>query len=516
MYKRLKMEMDEKLKAPGANIEEIRKNLFPVNGLSLAFLKNSKALPFDLNGEGFSLLLSDPTRWDVIDVLEKYFGRKARVLQAPEETIEELIKEVYEEKGNIEELVKDAEEEGYSELEEDLEHLKDRASEAPVVRLVNLIIRKAVESRASDIHFEPFEKEFKVRYRIDGVLHDVESPPKRLQAPVISRIKLMAKMDIAERRLPQDGRINIMVGGKPLDIRVSTIPTMHGESVVLRLLSKENVILEMDKLGFEGEDLETFERLIRMPYGIILVTGPTGSGKTTTLYAALSEINQSDKKIITVEDPVEYQLPGVNQIQVKPQIDLTFANALRSILRQDPDVVLIGEVRDLETADIAVHASLTGHLVFSTLHTNDAVTAITRLRDMGIENYLVSSSLVGVLAQRLVRILCPHCKEERVVDGPTAKKVEEILGPSFHVEGHTVYSARGCDECSHTGYKGREGIFELLVVDEEVRGKILRDSSAGELRECAISKGMKTLRHHGLLKVLKGITTLEEVFRVTG
>ena len=510
-------ELSSTLGVPIADLSQIKGKFFPMNGVPVKVLRAHGVFVFQMEEESFSILISKEEQLDAVEMLEKYMGKKAKIFLAPSHDIEALIEEAYGQEGNIEDLVKSAEEEGYGVEDEDVEDLKDKASEAPVVRLVNLIIKKAVESRASDIHFEPFEKEFKVRFRIDGVLHEVESPPKRLQAPVISRIKLMAKMNIAERRLPQDGKIKMMVGTRPLDIRVSTIPTLYGESLVLRLLNQEHVVLDLDRLGFEGDDLKVFERLIKAPYGIILVTGPTGSGKTTTLYGALNRINQPDKKIITVEDPVEYQLQGVNQIQVKPKIGLTFANALRSILRQDPDVLLIGEIRDLETAEIAVQASLTGHLVFSTLHTNDAVGAVTRLRDMGIENFLISSSLLGVLAQRLVRVLCPKCKEPYPITPVLAEELsKEGLGSPDQLVGREVFRAVGCEECSYTGYRGRTGIFELLVVDDDLRRLILRDQESGHIKKAAKEKGMKTLREYGLAKVLKRITTVEEVLRVTG
>ena len=501
---------------PRADMEEIKKRIFPINGIPVSLLKSYRFLVFDVDENSFSLLVSDPCQLEVVEILERSMGKEARIFWAPQEEVDALIDEVYGDTGDLEELVKSAEEEGYAQEDEDLEDLRDRASEAPVVRMVNLIIKKAVESRASDIHFEPFEGQFRVRFRIDGVLHEVESPPKRLQAPVISRIKLMAKMNIAERRLPQDGRIKTVVNGSPLDIRVSTVPTVFGESLVLRLLSKEKVLLDLEHLGFDGEDLKSFEKLIKTPYGIILVTGPTGSGKTTTLYAALNRINHPDKKIITVEDPVEYQLQGVNQIQIKPQIGLTFANALRSILRQDPDVLLIGEIRDLETAEIAVQASLTGHLVFSTLHTNDAPGAITRLRDMGVEGFLVSSSLLGVLAQRLVRVLCPHCKDSIPLSPSLAREMAREGLEEEPLADRRIYRAVGCPHCSHTGYRGRTGIFELLLLDDDIRRLILKDGDAGKIREAAKTKGMKTLRASGFRKVLAGITSVEEVLRVTG
>ena len=349
-----------------------------------------------------------------------------------------------------------------------------------------------------------------MRYRIDGVLHDIESIPKKLQAAIVSRIKIIAKLNIAERRLPQDGRIRIKIGEKEIDIRVSTIPVLYGESVVMRLLDKESIVIDLDILGFSPQTLSAFEQLIKKPNGIILVTGPTGSGKTTTLYGALDKINSPDRKIITVEDPVEYQLKGVNQVQVKPQIGLNFANTLRHIVRQDPDIIMIGEVRDLETAEIAIQSALTGHLVFSTLHTNDAPSAITRLLDMGVENFLLSSTIRGILAQRLVRVICPDCKE---ADPSTVDKEQlTMLGIKSDT---TLYRGKRCEKCSYTGYHGRLGIFELLLVDDDIRTLILRSSDSNQIREAARMHGMKTLFEDGAEKVKAGMTTLSEVLRVT-
>jgi general secretion pathway protein E len=394
--------------------------------------------------------------------------------------------------------------------EEDVGHLKDLASEAPIIRLVNLLITRAVESRASDIHIEPFEDELKVRYRIDGVLHEAESTPKKLQAAIISRIKIMAKLNIAERRLPQDGRIKLKVGEKEVDLRVSTIPILHGESMVMRILHKEGIVIDLDLLGFPPEMLSQFNQLISKSNGIVLVTGPTGSGKTTTLYGALHKINSPEKKIITVEDPVEYQLKGINQIQVKPQIGLDFTNTLRHIVRQDPDIIMIGEIRDLDTAEIAIQSALTGHVVFSTLHTNDAPSAITRLLDMGVENFLLSSTVRGVLAQRLVRLICPSCKE---ADPSTADREELVkLGIGVDIP---LYRGAGCEHCSHTGYFGRAGIFELLIIDDDIRKLALKNADSNQIRAMAREHGMKTLLEDGVEKIKAGITTLSEVFRVT-
>ena len=395
----------------------------------------------------------------------------------------------------------------------DIEHLKDLASEAPVIRLVNLVINKALERRASDIHVEPFENRLIVRYRVDGVLHETESPPRHLSSAVISRIKIMANLDIAERRLPQDGRIKLRVQGKEIDLRVSTVPTMHGESVVMRILDKGGVALDFHKLGFDEHNLKDFSAILGQPHGIVLVTGPTGSGKTTTLYTALDRLNQPDVKILTVEDPVEYQMAGINQIQVKPQINLSFANALRSIVRQDPDVIMIGEIRDLETAQIAVQSALTGHLVLSTLHTNDAAASINRLLDMGVDDYLLTSTVIGIQAQRLVRVLCVHCKEAY---HPVDEVVEQLGLFRFSKERQvTMYHAKGCERCSHSGYFGRACIMEVLTMTDALRSLVMRHATSGELRAGAISAGMETMYENGLKKAVAGLTTIEEVLRVT-
>lgn len=397
--------------------------------------------------------------------------------------------------------------------EADVEHLKDLASEAPVIRVVNLIMQRAVEMRASDIHVEPFEQVLKVRFRVDGVLREVESPPVRSTAAVISRIKIMAKLNIAERRLPQDGRIKLQVQGKELDLRVSTVPTMHGESVVIRLLHKESIKFDFGTLGFEGEGLKRFLGVLDQPHGIILITGPTGSGKSTSLYTALHKINTPDRKIITVEDPVEYQLEGVNQIQTKPQIGLTFAVALRSIVRQDPDVIMIGEMRDIETARIAVQSALTGHLVLSTLHTNDAAGGVTRLLDMGLEDYLISSTVNGILGQRLVRRLCPHCRE---AFEPMPEVAAELKLWNFSdARDILLYRPMGCDACDGTGYRGRLAISELLVMSDDIRRLVMTNAPARKIEEQALLEGMETMYDDGIRKAVAGLTTAEEVIRVT-
>ena len=386
------------------------------------------------------------------------------------------------------------------------------AEDAPIIKLVNLIINEAVKERASDIHVEPLEKKFRVRYRIDGVLHEVLGPPKRLEGSVISRVKIMAGMDIAEKRLPQDGRIKMVSDKKELDLRVSSLPSIHGESIVMRILDKTSFFVGLEDVGFLPKEKKDFEKLINLPNGMILVTGPTGSGKTTTLYATLSHINQKDRKVITIEDPVEYQLDGVNQVQVKSQIGLTFASGLRSMLRQAPDIIMVGEIRDLETAQIAVQSALTGHLIFSTLHTNDACGAITRLIDMGVKPYLASSTVQGVLAQRLVRTICPSCREAYKPSEEEAKILS--LSPE-EVNSLKLYRGKGCPTCAYTGYKGRMGIFELFIMTDEARELVLNNSSSTELNKKAKESGMKGLKEDGLNKVKRGYTTVEEVMRVT-
>jgi general secretion pathway protein E len=490
---------------------------FPIleERVSARFLRESRALPVREDETEVALAMADPTDTYTIGAFEMVTGRSVRPLVAIPTELEAALERLYgsgrsaqsqligDVETRVDELAFDA----------DVQQLKDLASEAPVIRLVSLLITNALETRASDIHVEPFENRLHVRYRIDGVLHDVESPPKRLSAAVISRIKIMANLDIAERRLPQDGRIRLRVQGKEIDLRVSTVPTMHGESVVMRILDKGGVALDFDRLGFEEDTLKRFLDVLMQPHGILLVTGPTGSGKTTTLYTALDRLNQPDVKILTVEDPVEYQMAGINQIQVKPQIDLTFANALRSIVRQDPDVIMIGEIRDLETAQIAVQSALTGHLVLSTVHTNDAPSTMNRLLDMGVEDYLLTSTIVGILAQRLVRTLCPHCKESYVALPELAEQMN--LRKFTKDRDITLWHAKGCNQCSHTGYTGRISILEMLPITDEIRSLVMKHATATDLRAEAIREGMVTMYEDGLRKALKGVTTFEEVLRVT-
>ena len=390
--------------------------------------------------------------------------------------------------------------------------LLDETSDAPIIRLVNLMLSQAVKARASDIHIEPYQNKLKIRYRVDGILYDKLTPPKRIQSTLVSRVKIMAKLNIAEKRLPQDGRIEIRIADKNVDIRVSTIPTSFGERVVLRLLDKSTVLLKLFDLGMPKDRLRDFDQLIRAPHGIILVTGPTGSGKTTTLYAALSTINSPEINIITVEDPVEYQIEGIAQIQVNPKIDLTFAKGLRSIVRQDPDVILVGEIRDMETAEIAIQSALTGHLVFSTLHTNDSASAVTRMINMGIESFLVTSSVIAILAQRLVRVICNHCKEAYTPDEESLRNIG--ISPE-DLAGRKIFRGKGCPACFHTGYMGRTAIFEFMILDDAIKNLILKTSDSNAIKRLAVEKGMVTIRHDGAQKVLAGITTIEEVFRLT-
>ncbi len=483
-----------------------------LDGISSRFLRENLIVPVEVRGGRLRVLMVEPGRKDLTEALHLATGYEIEPLRAEKEALQEYMERFYAKETTVNKIIEDIDQLSYEDIteeEHDIGHLKDLASEAPIIKLVNLVITRAVESRASDIHIEPYEDELKIRYRIDGVLHDVESTPARLQPAIVSRIKIMARLNIAERRLPQDGKIKLKVLGKDIDMRVSTIPVLFGESVVIRLLDRESIVIDLEKLGFPPDTLAEFNRLISMPHGIILVTGPTGSGKTTTLYGALDKINTPEKKIITVEDPVEYQLKGVNQIQVKPQIGLNFANTLRHIVRQDPDIIMIGEIRDLETAEIAIQSALTGHLVFSTLHTNDAPSAITRLIDMGVESYLLSSTIRGILAQRLVRVVCPHCKEEAA--DVTAEQ-REMIGIPREAR---LYRGRGCDECAGTGFRGRTGIFELFVIDDDTRRHITVGADAGELRRIARARGMRTLLEDGSAKAARGITTVAEVLRVT-
>jgi general secretion pathway protein E len=509
--------LSTELRLPYIKKGQYPKSGLPVEGLTITetFLREKIIFPLQLKDDTLIVAVYDPFDLYTIEDLKNSLGKQVKVVLSSEKDILESIETFYTEEGGsaMNRMVDDIQDDdmhGLDSMDDSTEHIRDMASEAPVIKLVNHVISQAIEARASDIHLEPFEEDLVLRYRIDGILHEMEPPPKRLSAAITTRIKIMSKLDISERRLPQDGRIKLKILGKDIDMRVSTLPTLHGESVVMRILDRGNLVLDLSQMGFPEDVLRQMESLIKKPYGKLLVTGPTGSGKTTTLYAALSKINTPDKKIITIEDPVEYQMRGVNQIHVKSQIGLNFAGGLRSIVRQDPDVIMVGEIRDPETADISIQAALTGHLVFSTVHTNDAAGAVTRLLDMGIENFLISSALLGVLAQRLVRVICPNCKEETTLT-QTLKMEMGLLDK----ENVSVYHGTGCKSCSQTGFKGRCGIYELLVIDDSIRELILQKVTAQDICDQARKNGMRTLREDGWDKVIKGITTVEEILRVT-
>lgn len=493
--------------------QEFPNAISPDSYPSVKFMKQYRVVPIGKDNGVLKVAMADPLDLYALAALRLYFKGDIEIVLSNEKDIEEAIEQYF---GNsvqmtsiMEGISEEAAESLDTEIKDDVHHLRNMALEAPIVKLVNMLITKAIEGRASDIHIEAFENKIMVRYRIDGILIEAESLPKKLQSAVISRIKIMSKMNIAERRLPQDGRIKLRISGREIDMRLSTLPTLYGESVVMRILDRGNVLTSLEELGFPEAALNQFRRLIAMPYGMVLVTGPTGSGKTTTLYAALSKLNSFDRKIITIEDPIEYEIDGINQMQVKPKIGLTFANGLRHIVRQDPDIIMVGEIRDKETAEIAIHSALTGHLVFSTLHTNDAPGAITRLLDMGIESFLVSSALTGVLAQRLIRVICPACK--RLLSSDKGR-LKEIGANEINFE---AYFGEGCDDCRHTGYKSRTGIFELMALNDDIKRLVLEKASADVIRQKARSQGMGVLRECGWQKVKSGITTIDEVLRVT-
>jgi general secretion pathway protein E len=475
------------------------------------FLREAKLLPLSGDGDALRFATADPENRFAIDALSLAAGKPVSLWIATPAQIERGLDAFFGKEVAAEELAADGGE--THDGVDAIDRLRDLASEAPVVRLVNTIVQRAVEARASDIHIEPAGGTLRVRYRIDGVLQEVESAAGRSAAAVVSRIKLMAKMNIAERRLPQDGRVHVRVQGAPIDLRVSTVPTIDGESVVLRILDQERAALDLVALGFDESSTNTLQNIIDLPHGIVLVTGPTGSGKTTTLYALLRRLNSRERKILTIEDPVEYQLEGINQIQVKPQIGLDFPNALRAIVRQDPDVIMVGEMRDLETARIAVQSALTGHLVFSTLHTNDAGSSVTRLLDMGVEDYLVTSSVNAIVAQRLVRRLCVSCRAP--FETPQALADQLGLAALAAPGAVALFAARGCDACEGTGYRGRTVIAEVLVISEALRRAILERKDGKQLEGLAVSEGMKNMKSDGLRKALAGITTIEEITRVT-
>ena len=478
-----------------------------------ALARKHEVIPVLKVGNRLTCAMVDPWNIFAMDEIRIRTNLTIEPAVATEQEIKRAFDQYYGAKGAMEDLIKTIDEEKLylKEGEEgELKKLKEIGEEPVVIKLVNLTIMKAVREGASDIHIEPEEEMLKTRFRVDGMLHEVPSPPKYLHSAIISRIKILANLNIAERRRPQDGRFGIKMEGRGVDIRVSCMPTMYGENIVLRLLDASTALLGLEQLGFSKQVLEKYQRLITRTYGIILVTGPTGSGKTTTLYTSLNKINSVEKHIITIEDPIEYALEGVRQIQVNPIVDLTFANGLRSILRQDPDVIMVGEIRDHETAEIAIHAALTGHLVFSTLHTNDAPGAITRLIDMGIEPFLVSSSLIGILAQRLVRVICRDCKEKYA----PSREILENIGLNGE-EKNEFYKGKGCAKCMHSGYKGRIGIFELMMMDDAIRNLTTAKAALEELRKQAISAGMIPLQADGIQKIIEGLTTVEEVMRIT-
>jgi general secretion pathway protein E len=507
-------------------LERIAESLVePVpTSLPLPYLEEFLIVPLEIDERSVRIATALDLDLATEDEIATAFERKVRRVYAPKAEIQDALRRFYGAAGDEMDVVVQGgfDADGFAEEDTDPANLEDLANQAPVIRLVNFLILEAARRRASDIHFEALENSLKVRYRIDGRLQEVTTPPKKLQAAITSRIKIMAELNIAERRLPQDGRIRLRVADKDLDLRISTIPTLHGESVVMRLLDKGGARLDLEELGMDVETIDRFVKLIAAPHGVLLVTGPTGSGKTTTLYAALERLNAQENKIITVEDPVEYQLAGINQVPVKTKIGMTFARALRHILRQDPDIIMVGEMRDFETAEIAIQAALTGHLVFSTLHTNDAPTAVTRLIEMGIEDYLVASSVNGIMAQRLVRTLCQRCAVEEPAD---FNELAQILGEGERGRAEqlrseagspTIFVKRpvGCPACEGTGYHGRSGIYELLVLDDELRPRIA-ERSAATLRELGRARGMITLREDGLRKVARGLTSVQEVLRVT-
>jgi len=481
--------------------------------------KSYKCLPLELKPDGSLVVaISDPLNVHIPDDLRLLTGRNIVPVVANEADITEYV-EMYYGVGDetIEKMVEELEREGQNlklerAQEYDLSNLEEIANQEPIIKLVNLLLLQAVKDRASDLHIEPFTNQLRIRYRVDGALREIPSPPKSMHVGIISRIKVMANLNISETRRPQDGRIKLTLEGREIDLRVSCMPTVHGEAIVMRILDKNMMMIGIDQLGMPKDALEKFMKIIRKPNGIVLVTGPTGCGKTTTLYAALAAINDPGDKIITTEDPVEYEIPGIVQVNVNPKIDLTFARCLRHILRQDPDKILVGEIRDLETAEMAVQASLTGHLVFSTLHTNNAAASVTRLIDMGVEPFLITSTLEAVLGQRLVRTVCPLCK---IPYSPTDEELAAFNVSREDVADITFYIGKGCEECGNTGYKGRMGIFELLVVSEEIRDLILERASADEINRVAIQQGMQTMREDGWTKICIGLTTFEEVTRQT-
>jgi type IV pilus assembly protein PilB len=503
------------------NLEGITISPEAIAAVPAQIASTNKVLPvlFDKATKRLTIVMASQENFQAIDTLQSMMGYKVTAKIGDPDQIEKLLQKHYQATadslGEIlgelsqDETLKDLKGRGES---IDLDSLKDAADSNPVRKLINLVLLQAIKDKASDIHFEPFEEEFKMRYRIDGVLYEMMPPPTHIAAAISSRIKVMANLDIAERRMPQDGRIELNVNNQPIDLRVSVLPTMFGESVVMRVLDRGNVNLDLDKLGMREDDLVQIRQLIRRPNGVVIVTGPTGSGKTTTLYSALRELNDVSSKLITAEDPVEYDIDGINQCQIKPEIELTFARILRAMLRQDPDVILVGEIRDQETAKIAIEAALTGHLVFSTLHTNDAPSSVARLLDLGLEPFLVTASVEGVVAQRLVRRICLGCKTAYT---PAEEQLMELGLRSEDVEGRTFYYGKGCDACNNTGYKGRQGLYEIMTLDDAMRDMIVQHASTQILRVEAKKRGMRTLRECGLMAIYDGVTSIEEVVRET-
>ncbi len=513
--------LSRKYGIPVINLQRVELTEEIIKLVKKEIVQKYQVFPVRKVGNTLTLALSDPTVVLAIDDVQFATGLHVIPVLASETAIKEAIDKHYvDSAAKLDEILSKEQQVGVDALElvdksaqkVDITELGDEAGEAPVIRFVNLILADAIRKRASDIHLEPYEKVFRVRYRIDGVLHDVMAPPKQMEAAILSRVKIMSNMDIAERRLPQDGRISVKFSSKEVDLRVSSLPTIFGEKIVMRILDKTGVVLDLQKLGFEEEDLERFRKVIQTPYGMILVTGPTGSGKSTTLYAAVSTINSAEINIMTAEDPVEYNLPGVNQVHVRDDIGMSFTAALRAFLRQDPDVILVGEMRDTETASIAIRAALTGHLVFSTLHTNDAPSTVTRLLDMGIVPFLVSSSLLMVVAQRLCRRICVECREQ--IELPLSVLLDVGFKPE-EAEGIKVYKGVGCSACANTGYRGRMAIHEILYINPDLQEGIVKLRPANELKEIAVKHGMRTLRQAGLRKVALGMTTLDEIIRVT-
>mgnify|MGYP003917051305 CR=1 FL=1 len=510
LAEQLDLEYDDEIEA-----DEIDPQL--VSRMSLSYVRSNEMLPLLADETTVRLAVVDPLNTFAIDDIRVLLNREVELVVVARATISAAMHHVFDRRAGADQVVGDLQEEDLGSLAHDLDDqakdILDEDDEAPIIRLVNSILNQAIKERTSDIHIEPYERDIVVRFRKDGVLKEIVRAPKRFQASIASRIKIMGNLNIAEKRLPQDGRIRIKIAGRDVDLRLSTVPTTFGERIVLRILDKSSVILDLESLGFLSHNLETITDLIERPHGIILVTGPTGSGKTTTLYAALSRINTPDRNILTVEDPVEYQLQGIGQMQVNRKIDFTFARGLRAILRQDPDVVLIGEIRDLETAENAIQAALTGHLVFATLHTNDAPSAFTRLTDMGVEPFLSASSVIAVMAQRLVRTVCTQCRERYT---PMEAELRKLgIDPASVGPEHTIYRATGCSECFDSGYAGRWGIHELLQVDDDIRSLVMQNTASSLIKKRAVELGMNTLRDDGIAKVLSGHTTMDEIMRVT-